>query len=80
MPNSRKAEQSALLPGMWRSSTCFVGRIIFREDRLRALDWLRPCPIPAENISQVLGSPDMFFCSPHFFAFDEALKAYLEQA
>lgn len=45
-------------------STCFAGRIIFREDRLGGLDWTRACPIPPENFVPL--NPPMFFCTQHY--------------
>lgn len=54
------------------TSTCFVGRIIFREDRLAGLDWQDYCEIPAEN-ELTVDTVAMYFCSPHHQALLTAL-------
>lgn len=58
-------------------STCFVGRIIIRDDRVGGLEWNLPCPVPAENHLDC--TPPMYFCSPHFNALSEDMFAVLDR-
>jgi hypothetical protein len=61
------------------SATCFVGRIIFRDDNLGGLNWQDSCPVPAENELSVDGV-ETYFCSPHFVALNEQLYQLYDEA
>lgn len=53
-------------------STCFVGRILFREEFGD-----QPCPIPAENVLPV--EPPMYFCSTHIGPVMDLLDEQLDR-